>query len=512
MTNTLQFEFPANLSMDNFLEKVANNADIRLISRQQQKKIYYDSFDWRLYSNGILCEFKPAKKLSHLTLKNFEAETIASTGLMELPAFAHQFNHEHIRNCLLPLLEMRRLLPVCNLDYEIYTLNLVNNDKKIIVRLSVQEYEHINNRLFLQELKGYEKYAEQFIEFITNDLGLTVARQTVLLSALKQQGRKPCDYSSKLNIKLEPQQRADEASKIIYRHLLQTIKDNEQGTIADLDSEFLHDFRVAVRRTRSGLSQIKDVLPEDIRIRFAEFFSWLGEITGPTRDMDVYLLNFDSYKNTLPFSMRKDLNPLYDFLIDKQKSVQQELARKIRSINYCSKLVEWEKYLDSPVEDTPVEANALLTIKQLSDLRIWKCYRQVLHQGNKITEDTPGEQLHNLRKTCKKLRYLMEFFQNLYSDEQIKNLVKDLKGLQEVLGDFQDYEVQERNLKVFSEEMNLDRASTKTILAMGVLIHNLDTRRHKARNEFADKFTAFKRNENQLVFRILFKPHVHNKI
>ena len=64
-------------------------------------------------------------------------------------------------------------------------------------------------------------------------------------SALRLQGRKPNDYSSKININLDPEMRADIAIKYIYSHLLKAIKDNEQGAIADIDSEFLHDFRVA---------------------------------------------------------------------------------------------------------------------------------------------------------------------------------------------------------------------------------------------------------------------------
>ena len=58
--------------------------------------------------------------------------------------------------------------------------------------------------------------------------------------------------------------RADIAAKYIFSHLLKTMKDNEPGTIADTDSEFLHDFRVAVRRTRAGLSQLKGVLPDKL--------------------------------------------------------------------------------------------------------------------------------------------------------------------------------------------------------------------------------------------------------
>jgi CHAD domain-containing protein len=60
--------------------------------------------------------------------------------------------------------------------------------------------------------------------------------------------------------------RADVAAKYIYSHLLKAIKDNEQGTIADTDSEFLHDFRVAVRRPRAGLSQLNPYLTHIINI------------------------------------------------------------------------------------------------------------------------------------------------------------------------------------------------------------------------------------------------------
>ena len=39
------------------------------------------------------------------------------------------------------------------------------------------------------------------------------------------------------------------------------IDDNVPGTIASIDTEFLHDLRVAVRRTRSILKLVGDVLP-----------------------------------------------------------------------------------------------------------------------------------------------------------------------------------------------------------------------------------------------------------
>ena len=78
-------------------------------------------------------------------------------------------------------------------------------------------------------------------------------------------------------------------TKIVLHRLLDTMLANETGTREDIDSEFLHDFRVSVRRTRSAISQIKGVIPQKILDRFRPEFTWLGQITGPTRDMDVYL-------------------------------------------------------------------------------------------------------------------------------------------------------------------------------------------------------------------------------
>jgi CHAD domain-containing protein len=510
---SLEFEFPANLTVEQFVAGLGHEVGIQTISRRSFCKTYYDSFDWRLYSNDITCEFNQTKSASSLTLKSIKNGLVtAGSELKKVPSFSKEFEPGLIRDILTPLLEMRALLPVCRLDYYIYHLNITNKDEKIILRLLIEEYSQLNSRVLLQPVKGYDKAAEHIVELLTATLGLTVADKPVLLKALQLQGRKPKDYSSKLNINLDPDMRADIAGKYIYSHLLKAIKVNEQGTIADTDSEFLHDFRVAVRRTRAGLSQIKGILPANISAYYVDFFSWLGQITGPTRDLDVYLLNFDRYKSSLPASIREDLNPLYDFLLAKQRKAQKELAKKLKSPKYLSTLAEWEQYLKEPSYKKPLEQNARLTIKELADRRIWKIYGRVVEEGEAITDSSPPEVLHELRKSCKKLRYLMEFFQSLYPEHQIKCCIKNLKELQEVLGDFQDYAVQEQSLKLFSEEMMALNIPANTFLAMGVLVQELDAHRCHARKDFASCFENFKQEENRSVFKSLFapsKPHTH---
>jgi CHAD domain-containing protein len=299
--------------------------------------------------------------------------------------------------------------------------------------------------------------------------------------------------------------RVDIAIKYIFSHLLRVIKLNEQGTIADTDSEFLHDFRVAVRRTRAGLSQAKNVLPQDVLAKYGEFFSWLGQITGDTRDLDVYLLNFEQYKKELPVVIRQSINPLRHFLEAKKQKSHKQLARKLRSAKYLKGLAEWEEYLASIPSKTLTEADTGLTIKEFADKKIWKTYKQALKEGAAIDRHSPPEAMHKLRKTCKKLRYLMEFFQNLYPEHHMDRLNKHLKRLQQVLGDYQDYAVQQERLQQFSEEMQAINTPNKTFMAMGVLIQDFENRKCTARNRFAAHFAGFIKPGNQELFRTLFK-------
>ena len=93
---------------------------------------------------------------------------------------------------------------------------------------------------------------------------------------------------------------------------LTTMEATVDGITADLDTEFLHDFRVAVRRTRSVLKLLGDVLPDGVAARMAVEFRWLGDATTPTRDLDVYLLGFDELAASV--SRPHDLQPFADHL------------------------------------------------------------------------------------------------------------------------------------------------------------------------------------------------------
>ena len=92
--------------------------------------------------------------------------------------------------------------------------------------------------------------------------------------------------------------------------------------------------------------------------------------------------------------------------------------------------------------------------------------------------------MHDLRKAAKDLRYLLEAFQPIADADRYKLVLKDLKRMQDVLGEFQDGEVQAASLRTYAQEMiDLGETRAQAILAMGELAGRFGAVQLAARSE-----------------------------
>ena len=132
--------------------------------------------------------------------------------------------------------------------------------------------------------------------------------------------------------------------------------------------------------------------------------------------------------------------------------------------------------------------------RDLAARRLRRAHRRVLRQGRAIGADSPAEQLHDLRKRCKELRYLLEIFASVFDPQAYQRALKDLKGLQDCLGEFQDRQVQQEELREFADQMMADRVAARAataLLAMGELAGGIGRAQRRARDEFAERFGEF---------------------
>ena len=478
--------------------------------------VFFDSFDWRLYHDD---KFLQTTDSGGLTLQKLGcSETLYRLQQDKTPVWPADVESDGLREYLASVLEMRALMPMVEVKNQWQYINVVNNDEKTVVRLAIQQsqcFELGTNkirdlvaRIHIFGIKGYDKDRTLIEGLLEEQLELSQVCTCLYLEALTAIGRTPGEYSSKIKVNLQPDETTGYALRTIFLDLLDTLEVNIDGTKADIDSEFLHDLRVATRRTRSALSQVKGVLPEAILDDYKSRFAWVGSVTGPTRDLDVFLLEFDDYRNSLPNDMGDALQPLHEYLEEHQKTEQLALKRKLNSPHFRKLLKEWRSYISAdpePADIAPI--NAYRPVVVVANERIWKMYKKVLKQGRAIKDDTPAEALHDLRKSCKKLRYLIEFFQTLYPKKAQKVLVKELKVLLENLGNFQDLQVQAEKLHHFAEEMKKEcKAPLDTVMAMGALVADLLRLQQQAREEFAGRFAQFDSEGNGQSYRALFAP------
>ncbi|MBQ76320.1 MAG: metal-chelation protein CHAD [Gammaproteobacteria bacterium] len=511
----IEFIVPVNQDIEQLKSSVQENFSAHLEPVRTVYRTHYDSFDWRLYKKNSLLEDTRDGNEHILVWKTLQGENYCPRmKLREIPQFAWDLPKGPFRDLLTMVLEMRELTPRVRVRSKIHVLRILNKDEKTVSRLIIQENNlqrqrgirsgKIDNRATIVPVRGYAKPSMEVARFLEQQ-GLIPTQDDLMMTALTTIGASPGDYSTKLLLTLDPTMRADRTMKIILRRLFDIMLVNEDGTRTGTDTEFLHDFRVAIRRTRSALSQVKAVFPKQVLDRYKREFAWLGQITSPGRDLDVYLLNFDEYRDNLPAGMQAHIEPMRDFLIKQQGIEHKALIKAMNSQRYRRILLHWPAFLDEPVKERSTLKNARQPIINVARKRIWRIYRGILRNGGLITPGTPAEVLHDLRKDCKKLRYMMEFFRSLFAEEHIEQLTRMLKSLQTNLGNHQDYDVQIKSLNQIGSQMQAEgNATPETLLAMAMLIEGLQAKLQQTRSEFAIQFGTFAAKENRKLFRKLF--------
>jgi len=511
------FLLPHDLSVDRLIGLLGGNERCRPDGSADFALTFYDSFDWRLHAAGLRLQRVASAQGGALRLKPAAgSEPIDAIAFDGEPAWPADLPQGPLRDRVVGLLEMRILLPLVGLHGEATELALLNEDAKTVVRLQllhlsctsseVTEPRKLLPRLRLLPVRGYEEELQRLATALGGELEWPASPDCLFDEAITAVGREPGDYSSKLDVQLRPDQMAIDALRKVLRTLLDTLERNIPGTRADLDSEFLHDLRVATRRTRSALAQVKHVLPEAVVAEFRQRFAWLGQITGPTRDLDVFLLELPRYRESLPRAMAGDLDMLEHHLREAQRREQAKLRRKLGSREMRALLHDWRGVLDARA--LPGEAGwfADLPIERVASQRIWRMYKKVLKAGRAITEASPPEALHALRKDCKKLRYLVEFFRALYPAKELKGIVRALKELLDNLGEYQDKEVQAERLKAFAQDFSCEAPhGLDGVLAIGALVADLLRDQQAAHERFAECFAHFDAGDNRGRYKQLFR-------
>jgi CHAD domain-containing protein len=472
------------------------------------RRIWLDTFDWRLQSVGSTLEYLSGPGTQELALVTSGGERIAhDVPRLSWPRLAGTIPAGHVRDLIAPIAGIRALLPVATSTGAQRTLRVLDGEEKTVVRLTVDSASVPGAatgpaRLTINPVRGYDAQAGRVERLLAELPGVTTADRSAFYLALAAAGRQPGDYSSKVDVALTPSMPAGVAVALVLLRLLDTLEANVDGTVRDIDTEFLHDLRVAVRRTRAALKLAGDALPGDLALRYAPEFRWLGQLTTPVRDLDVHLLGFHAAAAGLVTASAGDLAPLHDSLVRYRAAERRRLSRGLRSTRFTNLTGQWREELDKSAAAPGRSARAPggqagTPTADLAAARIDRAYRRLTKSGAAITAASPEEDLHAVRKRGKELRYLLEFFAALHDQATHRSAVRELKQLQDCLGEIQDGHVQREAIRALAARMVTEHAApAATLLAMGELAAQLDAAATVAREDFGRRFAQFTSRRN----------------
>lgn len=410
----------------------------------------------------------------------------------KFPAFAQDIQDSALSTFVRPLIGVRQLAPIHTERVQFSTWVARDDEQKALCKLFIAK---TNGGCLVQvnSIRGYQKYADKILQWM-NKNGATKTQGHLYHNLLKLSGFVPSEYTTKPLFGLSGNDKAGYAVCKMISTMISIARVNEQGIIEHSnDTEFLHDYRVALRKVRSLLSLMKEVFPKQLHKHLKQIFADIMEPTNRARDLDVYLLEQDALTGLIPEHLAAGLPAMFDDFKKEHSKVMSGLKARLGSVSYKEE-INGLKALFNELTPAQLTANANCSVIQLVNKSVRKRYKTILKLGALIEPNTPDEQVHDLRLDCKKFRYLLEFFEELYDPVKMSKLLKKLKRLQNTLGAFNDFSVQQLSLQDYLAQGS---RPPEMHLSVGALIMVLSQKQLEQRKlvelrfaEFADETTS----------------------
>ena len=501
------FAVPRHLAAPRAVAAATGKLDVSIQAGQPAHVRYLDTFDRRLRRAGLVLEHLtlPGATGLHCRKLGRAARLVDAPGAT-LPAFARDIAHSRLRSLLSPLIDIRRLLVVAESRGRLTVAHGRDREEKTVLVVECFTTQQGPSGLVVRPLRGYERFARRAVARLRKVEGIEADDGEPMLAAADGPDAVYGGMDVPARADLDPGERSDVACKRLLARLDAVLEMNAPGIEADLDPECLHDFRVATRKARSLLREMRRVFPRNVTRRLRADLGWLGQCTGPVRDLDVHLMDFGAGAGAgtgtgtgtgdgagdgdAAAGTDGAAAALRAHLEASREREYRTLCRTLRSARYRRVRSTLRQFLEAAPPARPRSGNALVPIAALSAARILKVYRGILSEGRAIGDESPSESLHDLRKSCKRLRYLLEFFRGIHPAKPVERTIARLKRLQDNLGTFQDVQVQRAVLEEFREraEASLDAAA---IAAIDQQCAALIEREKKTRAEFSARFAAY---------------------
>ncbi|MCX7830248.1 MAG: CHAD domain-containing protein, partial [Acidobacteria bacterium] len=243
----------------------------------------------------------------------------------------------------------------------------------------------------------------------------------------------------KLNLKIDKDEPISSALLKAIRKQTYKIEGFCFGVLKNLHPEYVHEMRVAFRKTRSYLNTFKEVFGQKRSAALSIASSSFAYDLGLLRDLDVFQIHLNNFLDEIDSRGKKE--EILGFFAAKRRE-EFEIAQRIFSSEKLSRFLLRLKNFSKDKERTNIFGRKPFSesgFEKLSSLKatIKKRYKKYEKTGTM-------EFLHKVRISFKKFRYLFEILEPFYGKNSGK-IKQKLSDIQDCLGFLQDLQIA-RNL------------------------------------------------------------------
>ena len=365
-------------------------------------------------------------------------------------------------------------------DVTLRPLVVRDDDAKIVVRAAVEVGQE-STWVRLQPVRGYPSDAAAATAIVLK-LGLRADAEPV-----EQVYAAAEDFVS-----VDSLDRAGVSAAAAWVAALQAqlaiVEEHLGAAIIGDDPEALHDVRVALRRSRSAVRQAKAVLPKHLVACFGPELAHLQRTTGPVRDLDVLVASLDARIE----AGGHDLRPLRVVVADRLAVARAELTEGLRGTRARALLDDWRATLAAlagATDDDEADEWGRWPKRAADDARgvvrarIERQRARLIAVGRAIDEDSSPEEVHEVRKQGKELRYLVELFAEQVPETATPEATKAMRSLQNLLGRHHDLAVQQALVRELSAALEPDARR-----AADELLDDLEAQQRHEQASFPKRF------------------------
>ena len=226
------------------------------------------------------------------------------------------------------------------------------------------------------------------------------------------------------------------ALSISSKSFVKTLQENMQrvdrrvdGYLANSNEGNIHDVRTAIRRVdASFMSLPKNVRKKNRAYNYTTVSKRLFKINSQVRDYDIIYGKLEKYSS----------EPVYIELTESLKKRRDAKLRKARNIALSLRKLPLPKIDEDDIPDKNLQRRFNKVVSKYSD-RIELNFPVVLTNASKIG------QLHQMRKDCKKLRYLLELLAD--QNKETGRMISELEEVQDMLGAIHDDDIMTAYIK-----------------------------------------------------------------